>query len=163
MSGMILSGTFGYTLFGYTHALDLEETAVSSPGVANNLQSPAGYFPTSEIGYFHFDPSGSVSGAVRFNTGASADAGNLATFDGLYRFNGAPMAGGGKIVPLGVITVRLANESNVTLDYSFIVIDDTEMMLTSAGRMPRPGVMVGTMKRIHAAILTPGGSGSRKG
>jgi hypothetical protein len=71
--------------------------------------------------------------------------------------------GGGRIVPLGVIAVRLANESNVTLDYSFIVIDDTEIMLTSAARMPRSGVLVGTMKRIHAPILTPGGSGSRKG
>jgi hypothetical protein len=162
MSGMILSGTFGYTLFGYTQALDLEETAVSSPALAKSLQSPAGYIPTSEIGYFHFDPSGSVSGAVRFSPGVGADAGNLATFDGLYRFNGAPM-GGGRIVPLGVIAVRLANESNVTLDYSFIVIDDTEIMLTSAARMPRPGVLVGTMKRIHAPILTPGGSGSRKG
>jgi hypothetical protein len=83
MSGMILSGTFGYTLFGYTQALDLEETAVSSPALAKSLQNPAGYIPTSEIGYFHFDPSGSVSGAVRFSPGVGADAGNLATFDGL--------------------------------------------------------------------------------
>lgn len=213
MSVHVLSGTYGYTLFGYTHALNVEQTAydplpnsvtiqvagelppvagggfpgypgtpnkqslpagigwpalptfntVSSPVPAADLKSPTGYFPTSEIGCFHFELGGTVTGAVRFSAGGHADADDTMTFDGFYKFNGPPMAVGGKIIPMGVITIRPANKPRIAWDYSFIVIDDTEIMLASAGRMPRPGVLVGAMKRIHAPILTPGGSGSRKG
>lgn len=127
MPGLVLHGTFGYTLSGHTE---------------------------SEIGYFHFEPGGSVSGGMR--NGASPDDVQLASFTGHYTFNGPQIGPGGKVVPLGVITVQATHDPEKNWDYSFIVIDDAEMMLTSSNGMS------GSMKRIHAPILTPGGTGSRK-
>jgi hypothetical protein len=129
---MFLSGTFGYTLVGYT--------------------------PAAEIGFFHFEQDGSVIGGHRSST---AD-GEVARFNGHYRFNGPTLGAGGRTIPLGIITVSATNEPESSWDYTFIVIDDAEIMLASSGRSPNSGVMVGTMKRIHAQILTPGSTGSRK-
>jgi hypothetical protein len=146
MSTVTLFGTFGYTLSGYVQASD---------SGSNSL------VPASEIGYFHFEPNGFVSGAFRSSTGGSADEGTLTSIDGRYILNG-PHTGAGKVIPLGVITVHPENEPDHMWNYSFIVIDDSEVMLTSAGRMPHTGAMSGIMKRIHTQILTPGGTGSRK-
>jgi hypothetical protein len=144
MSSVSLHGTYGYTLFGYTRASD----------------SAAAPSPAAEIGYFNFDPNGTVSGAFRLSTDKSADYDNITRFEGQYALS-PQTAGGGKIVPFGVITVHAAIEPESSWDYSFIVIDDMEIMLTSRGKA-RAGALSGTMKRIHAQILTPGGSGSRK-
>jgi hypothetical protein len=144
MSSVSLHGTYGYTLSGYTRASD----SAASPS------------PAVEIGYIHFEPNGTASGASRLSTGDSADEDTITRFEGQYALS-PQTAGGGKVIPLGVITVHATSEPELSWDYSFMVIDDMEIMLTSRGKT-RAGVLSGTMKRIHAQILTPGGTGSRK-
>lgn len=140
MAALILFGTFGYTLSGHSRG-DSEGNA-----------------PVSEIGYFNFEPGGTVSGSRKLSSSVSEGEATFVHFDGHYVFNGPSIGNTGKIIPMGVITVQTSDDPDNTWDYSFIVIDEGEIMLTSGGA----NAMAGIMKRIHAPILTPGGTGSRK-
>jgi hypothetical protein len=118
-----------------------------------------GYYPFSETGFMIFFPGqtlsggntgtivsdGFVRGRTRVNTAGYGGSGAGADFQGSYKFDRTPLLA----LPTGVITIQLDTLANHVWDYAFTRVSRHELLLTAIGRVPRPGVGTGTMRRIE--------------
>jgi hypothetical protein len=141
--------------------------------------TPAGCFPFSEIGYMMLNPDaieddyvtpyGKVEGWRIVNTAGYAGEGGV--FQGAYMFLGASKPGDVKHknpnapvkanLPvlleaelavkghIGYITTQSLDKTNHVWDYVFAMISDGEIQLAANGRLPRPGVATGIMRKAN--------------
>jgi len=103
--------------------------------------TPAGFYPFSEIGYIHFgpDPDDAIEGWLRENTcGYDLNANQHVT--GKYKFDANNAT--------GVYTIQLDVVTNHIWDYHFVTVSDDEIKLQAAGRLPRPAVGTGILRRM---------------
>jgi hypothetical protein len=139
-----------------------------------NPPSPAGFYPvrnfpeyTPNVGYYPFCETGFMSifpgqtlsgddtprlirdgfvqGRMRINPAGYGGSGEGANFQGSYKFDRTPFIA----LPSGFITIQLDNPLNHVWDYAFTRVSKDELFLMVAGRVPRPGVGTGTMRRIQ--------------
>jgi hypothetical protein len=88
---------------------------------------------------------GFVQGRSRINTAGYGGSGAGQDFQGSYLFDRTPFFA----LPSGIITIQLNNLLDHVWDYAFTRVSKDELFLTAIGRVPRPGVGTGTMKRIE--------------
>lgn len=126
----------------------------SPPYTANT-----GYYPFSETGLIVFFPGqtfsggnagtlvsdGVVRGRTRINTSGYGGSGPGATFGGSYKIDRTPFLA----LPSGFITIQLDDLLDHVWDYAFTQTSEDELFLASIGRVPRPGVATGTMRKIE--------------
>jgi hypothetical protein len=118
------------------------------PGPHNPIRTDEnGYLPATELGQMHCEPipnskgNGKVEGTLRLNVAGLADAAEYEAFRGLYRL------GTHQGVTVGAITIQFTRLPKLVWDYSLVFVSDHEVLLASGGRVPRPGVLHGIMRR----------------
>lgn len=113
-----------------------------------------GYYPFSEVGLIAFFPGqtftggnitdGVVRGRTRINTAGYGGSGAGASFGGSFKIDRTPFLA----LPSGFITIQLDTLLDHVWDYAFTQTSEKELFLASIGRVPRPGVATGTMRKI---------------
>ena len=105
--------------------------------------SQAGYYPFSEIGYLLFGPSPTIAHAVsgwfRINVGGYDSNDNIAV-KGAYLLDANTVT--------GVFTVQLTPLPQAIWDYHFVIVDKDNILVHAAGRLPRPAVASGKLRRM---------------
>src|SRR6185503_1090753 len=96
-----------------------------------------------------FIRDGFVQGRMRINPAGYGGSGEGAYFEGSYKFDRTQFTA----LPSGFITIQLENPLNHVWDYAFTRVSKDELFLMVAGRVPRPGVGTGTMRRIQEEPL----------
>ena len=134
--------------------------SIPPPITARGELPIVGFYPVTELGYMNFDASGDVTGAYRINIAGSAMGLKEIPFSGQYVW--LPYSAGtgagtrtnpvflGAPSPAGLISsvVTVPGKGTSNFDYAFVLVSKDEMLLTASTRIPRAGVLSGTMKRI---------------
>lgn len=120
-----------------------------------------GYYPFSEVGWMLLTPTGvfgppgslnlgTIRGRTRINTAGYGGSGDGANFTGRYRFDQAAAGTLPSPLPSGFMTIQLDADLDHVWDYAFVQLSADDLILTVIGRVPRPGVGTGTMRKINA-------------
>jgi hypothetical protein len=115
-----------------------------------------GYYPWSETGFMEFELSDSIGGLVvsglvkgrtRVNTGGFGGLMQGAPFTGRYQWD--QLVGfANESLPTGIITIQFDALLAAVWDYAFVQISADEYIISASGRVPRPAVGTGSMRRI---------------
>ena len=104
-----------------------------------------GYYPVSETGYMTLWDY-KVEGNMRLNVAGFANGTKQLPFYGEFTLDQpTPQPSG---LRMGIISIISDSIPNLFWDYSFTMVSKTEIDLAVAGRVPRPAVMTGKMKKI---------------
>jgi hypothetical protein len=108
-----------------------------------------GYYPYVETGVILFVSDLTVSGWIRVNTAGLPSQETFGRFVGSYRLDplDQPMVSGSQLVA-GLLTIHFDAPKPHVWDYSIIALSLDEIQMATSGRIPRPAVASGAMRRI---------------
>jgi hypothetical protein len=104
---------------------------------------PSNFYAFAEIGFLEFrEEEHSIEGWIRGNDGTIPSSDENSHCSGKYKFD--DMDG-----LTGIYTIQFDTLQNHVWDYAFVRISDDEIAISVAGRLPRPAVGTGTLRRLR--------------